>query len=59
MSIIFISRLQISISSTAVHTLPIILRKIIGPDVSQTIGILTRQVSSPSPAALALKTDVK
>jgi DNA-binding transcriptional LysR family regulator len=47
------------LSSTAIHNLPIISRKINGPAICRSIGILTSQDSSLSPAALALKTIAK
>ena len=47
------------LSSTAIHNLPIISRKISGPSISRSIGILISQDSSLSPAALALKAVAK
>jgi DNA-binding transcriptional LysR family regulator len=47
------------LSSTAIHNLPIISRKINGPTISRSIGILTSQDSNLSPAALALKAVAK
>ena len=47
------------LSSTAIRNLPIVSRKINGPTISRSIGILTSQNSSLSPAALALKTVAK
>ena len=43
------------LSSTTIHNLPIISRRINGPTISRSIGILTGQDSSLSPAASALK----
>ena len=47
------------LSSTAIGDLPIVSRKINGPTISRSIGILTSQDSSLSAAALALKTVAK
>ena len=47
------------LSSTAIRDLPIVSRKINGSTISRSIGILTSQDSSMSPAALALKTVAK
>ena len=47
------------LSSTAIRDLPIVSRKINGSTISRSIGILTSQDSSLSPAALALKTVAK
>ena len=47
------------LSTTAIHNLPIISRKISGPSISRSIGILISQDSSLSPAALALKAVAK
>ena len=47
------------LSSTAISDLPIVSRKINGSTISRSIGILTSQDSSLSPAALALKTVAK
>lgn len=47
------------LSSTAIQDLPIISRKISGPGISRSIGILISQDSSLSPAALALKAVAK
>ena len=47
------------LSSTTIRDLPIVSRKINGPAISRSIGILTGQDSSLSPAALALKTVAK
>ena len=47
------------LSSTAIRDLPIVSRKINGPTISRSIGILTSQDSSLSAAALALKTVAK
>ena len=47
------------LSSTTIRDLPIVSRKINGPAISRSIGILTSQDSSLSAAALALKTVAK
>ena len=47
------------LSSTVIRDLPIVSRKINGSTISRSIGILTSQDSSLSPAALALKTVAK